>query len=406
MARLADRVDCTGGEVMSRFGVTFIDADPGNGVESLRMVGARITAINSPASDGDTVIDLRGARLLPGLINAHDHLQLNTLPALAPPKRYRRAHEWILDVDGRRRVDPAFEALVAVPRNDRLLVGGIKNLLSGVTTVAHHDPVYPFLSDPCFPTRVVTTVGWSHSLYIDGDEQVRDSYRSTPPDWPWIIHAAEGTDGESSLEFDRLEALGCIRANTLIVHGVGLSEQQRVSLDRAGASLVWCPSSNLRLFGQTADVGWLIERGRVVLGTDSRLSGGQDLLEELRVASACPGATQALLESMVTSRAAQLLRLPDRGALVPGLLADLVVVPADRPLSRCRRTDIELVVIGGAPRYANRAYAGMLAPTASWTEIRVDGHTRMLESTVARALSEARCHEPGVAMTDLSWRAA
>jgi cytosine/adenosine deaminase-related metal-dependent hydrolase len=252
----------------------------------------------------------------------------------------------------------------------------------------------------------VTSFGWSHSLYIDGDEQVRDSCRSTPADRPWIIHAAEGTDVESSLEFDRLEALGCIRANTLIVHGVGLDQQQRARLDRAGASLVWCPSSNLRLFGRTADVEWLTARGRVVLGTDSRLSGGRDLLEELRVASACPGTSEASLESMVTWRAAQLLRLSDRGALAPGMLADLIVVPADRRLSRCLRTDIDLVVIGGAPRYANRAYAGMLAPAAFWTEIRVDGHTRMLASPLARALFQARCHEPGVDIVDLTWRAA
>jgi cytosine/adenosine deaminase-related metal-dependent hydrolase len=391
---------------MSSRGVTFINANQRNGVESLRMIGARIIAINSPVSEGDVVVDLRGARLLPGLINAHDHLQLNTLPALVPAGRYCRAHDWILDVDVLRRTDPAFEALVAVPRNDRLLVGGIRNLLSGVTTVAHHDPVYPFLSDLSFPTRVVMNFGWSHSLYIDGDEQVRDSCQSTPADRPWIIHAAEGTDAESGLEFDRLEALGCVRANTIIVHGVALDAQQRARLDRAGASLVWCPSSNLRLFGRTADVGWLIERARVVLGTDSRLSGGRDLLEELRVASGCPGTSDALLESMVTWQAARLLRLTDRGALAPGLLADLVVVPADRPLSECLRTDIELVVIGGSPRYANRACAGMLSQSTLWTQIRVDGHTRMLESTLARALSQARCHEPGVDVADLNWRAA
>lgn len=383
--------------------VTFINGSDG---KSLRMAGARISSVNMPPVAGDTVVDLCGARLLPGLINAHDHLQLNTLPPLASPRRYNRAHEWILDVDGRRRTDPAFEALVAMPRNDRLLIGGVKNLLSGVTTVSHHDPLYPFLSDVCFPTRVVTRSGWSHSLYIDGVDEVRDSYRSTPPDQPWIIHAAEGTDQESAQEFDRLEELGCVRSNTLIVHGIALDSERRARLDRTGAGLVWCPSSNLMLFGQTADVEWLAQRGRVALGTDSRLSGGRDLLEELRVARACPGLSESLLESMVTGRAAALLGLNDRGALKPGLLADLLVVPADRPLSEVTRADIRLVVLGGIPRYADEAHAGMLGPPAFWARIRVDGCPRMLESTLARALSAAACREPGVDIADLTWRAA
>jgi cytosine/adenosine deaminase-related metal-dependent hydrolase len=383
--------------------VTFIN---GGGVNSLRMVGARIFSVDTAPMAGDTVVDLHGARLLPGLINAHDHLQLNTLPPLESPRRYNRAHEWILDVDGRRRGDPAFAALVAVPRNDRLLIGGVKNLLSGVTTVAHHDPLYAFLADLGFPIRVVTNSGWSHSLYIDGMDAVRDSYRSTPPGQAWIIHAAEGTDEESAKEFDRLEELGCVRSNTLIVHGIALDAERRARLDRAGAGLIWCPSSNLRLFGQTAAVERLAQQGRVALGTDSRLSGGRDLLEELRVARECSGLGDSLLESMVTWGGAGLLRLADRGALKPGLLADLVVVPAGRPLSELARTDIRLVVRGGIPRYADEAHAAILAPPGFWSRIRVDGCPRMLESTLARALSAAGCREPGVDISDLTWRAA
>jgi hypothetical protein len=43
-----------------------------------------------------------------------------------------------------------------VPREERLLIGGVKNLLSGVTTVAHHDPLYSCLQEATFPVRVVT----------------------------------------------------------------------------------------------------------------------------------------------------------------------------------------------------------------------------------------------------------
>ena len=60
--------------------VSFVNA--GGSVESLRIVGSRIAAINECASGGDLVVDLHGDRLSPGLINAHDHLQLNTLPEI------------------------------------------------------------------------------------------------------------------------------------------------------------------------------------------------------------------------------------------------------------------------------------------------------------------------------------
>jgi cytosine/adenosine deaminase-related metal-dependent hydrolase len=394
-------------ELRSR-GMTFINAGcPGAhaGVESLRMVGSRIVAVNGPAAADDLVIDLRGDRLLPGLINAHDHLQLNTLPPLESARRYAHVREWIRDVDMRRRNDVAFEELVARPRNDRLLIGGIKNLLSGVTTVAHHDPFYPFLSDACFPTRVVMDCGWSHSLYVDGDEEVRDSCRRTPPDRPWIIHAAEGTDREAAGEFDRLEELGCLRSNTLIVHGISLDPARRLRLEQASAGLIWCPSSNLRLFGCTAAVDGLAQRGRVALGTDSRLSGARDLLEELCVAREAAHLDEASLESMVTNHSAALLRLADRGALRVGTLADLVVLPAGRLLSQVSRSDVRLVVLGGLPRYADETYARIMPP-AFWTQVRVDGRPKVLETSLAAALSAAQSAEPGLEISAMTWRAA
>lgn len=391
-------------ELRSR-GVTFVNAGTA-GIGSLRLVGARIAAVNGAAAAGDLVVDLGGDRLLPGLINAHDHLQLNALPRLESQQCYRNVRGWIRDVDTRRRTDAAFAELVARPRADRLLVGGIKNLLSGVTTVAHHDPLYPSLLDADFPTRVVTNCGWSHSLYIDGDEEVRNSCMRTPPDCPWIIHAAEGTDAEAADEFDRLEALGCLRPNTLIVHGVALDSLQRQKLELAAAGLIWCPSSNLRLLGQTARVDELARLGRVALGTDSRLSGSRDLLEELHVARESTNLDDAELESMVTGQAAGLLRLTDRGALRVGNLADLVILPAGMSISQASRTDIRLVVLGGLPRYADEFYARSLLPDTSWTRVHVDGRPKMLDSELAAALAVAKTAEQGLEISALTWRAA
>jgi hypothetical protein len=293
-----------------------------------------------------------------------------------------------------------------VALDERLLIGGLKNLLSGVTTVAHHDPLYPFLVGEHFPTSVLAHYGWSHSLYIDGDEQVRNSYLRTPPDWPWIIHAAEGVDEEAAGEFDRLDALGCVGANTLVVHGIVLGAAQRRRLETASAGLIWCPSSNSRLFGRTAEVAELVRRGRVALGTDSRFSGSQDLLCEIKAAREATALEAGALESLVTRDAAALLRLSDRGTLKIGARADLLVLPRGMALATACRADVRLVVLAGRALYADADYARLVAPANHWAEIRVDGKPKMLESGLAAALRAASVSEPGLEIADVRWRAA
>ena len=387
--------------------VTFVNADiAGANAASLRIAGARIAGVGTASCPGDLVVDLQGDRLLPGLVNAHDHLHLNTLQPLEPTGHWRNVREWISEVNLRRRADPTFESQIAVARDERLLIGGLKNLLSGVTTVAHHDPLYPFLVGELFPTGVLANYGWSHSLYIDGEEPVRAAYGRTPPDWPWIIHAAEGVDEEAAGEFDRLDALGCIGANTLIVHGIALDRVRRARLEQVGAGLVWCPSSNLRLFGSTAEVSELARRGRVALGTDSRLSGSRDLLCEIRTAREVSALEAAVLESIVTSDAAVLLRLPDRGVLRVGARADLLVLPEGMALSSATRADVRLVVLGGRALYADADYARSVASVNHWAAVRVDGRPKMLERGLVNALSAATVREPGLEISELAWRAA
>ena len=345
---------------------------------------------------GDRVLDLKGDRLLPGLINAHDHLQLNGFPHLDYLGSYHNAGEWIRDFNTRLRADERLRASAAVPRAQRCFAGALKNLLSGVTTVAHHDPL-PEQPDG-FPTRVLGRFGWSHSLGIDGAEAVRAAYAATPASQPWIIHAAEGVDAEARDEFDRLEALGCLRGNTLLVHALALDEGRRQRLLACGAGIIWCPSSNLRLFGRTAEVEDLVRSHRVALGSDSRLTAAGDLLDELQVAREQTTLTEAELERIVTADSARLLMLNDRGTLVPGKLADLVVLPAGLALSRATRRDLRLVMLGGAGRYADGEYAGALDWASQWTQVQVDGILKYLQRDLAQIIASGEVTEAGVAV--------
>ena len=349
-------------------------------------VGVAQGRLATPA--GGRRIDLAGARLLPGLINAHDHLHLNgDLPRLRYRDGYRNARDWIADVTPRVDTDPVLLAHRARGRARRLVTGGLKNLLSGATTVLHHDARDAVLDATAFPVDAPAPAGWCHSLALAGEAAVRASRAATPPGSLWVIHAAEGVDEEAAAEFDRLEALGVIGPGTVLVHGLGLSPAQQRRLVALGATVVWCPGSNQHLFGRTLDPVWLASQGRLLLGSDSRISGSRDLLAELGLAARLTGWPDERLVDWVTAQAADALGLHDRGRLAPGLRADLVALPAGLPLSQARRADLRLVMVAGRPLYADAD----LGEALGLVPVRVDGRPKALAPHLLADLAE-----PGV----------
>jgi len=385
--------------------ISFVNATHGEGMTTVRIVGAHIASVGARPARDDRVVDLAGARLLPGLINAHDHLQFNNFART----RFRDSHtnvaEWIADVTARRHRDSQLVAGISLDVESRLFAGGFKNLLSGVTTVAHHDAYQAAFDAPDFPVRVLRHYGWAHSLAVDREAGVTASYHATPADWPWIVHAGEGVDEVARKEFARLEDLGCIRENTVLVHALGFDAPQMSRLIAAGAAVIWCPSSNVYLFGRTLDPLPLSLTGRLAIGSDSRLSGARDLLDELRAArDAAPGSAP-LLEMLVTQHNARLLRLGDRGELTRGALADLVVLPR-RPLADVRRAELRMVMIGGEMRYGDADLAAALAPAADCVAVVVDGANKVLARRLAERMEALHWCEPGVSLRGTSWRAA
>lgn len=367
--------------------ITFLNARLGGPRRvSLRLQAGRVDALDAAPASGERVVDATGDCILPGLVNAHDHLQLNNFPRLKYREHHDDVGQWIVDIDSRRTTDRAISEPAAVQRELRLLVGGLKNILSGVTTVAHHDPFYPSLSAEDFPCRVLADYGWSHSLGLEGDASVQASYRRTPTGTPWFIHAGEGVSAAARGEFARLERLGCLGANTRLVHGVAFSAAERARLADSGAGLIWCPSSNYHLFGVTADCTDLIARDCVALGSDSRLSGAGDLLDELRVARESLGLAPEALEPLVTRVGARLLGLADRGRLVPGARADCIVLPRDAPLGVARRGDLRCVILGGAMVWGDADYAEALMAPERHVEARIDGREKVLDCALADAL--------------------
>jgi len=387
----------------------------------LQFAGDTIAA--SP-TDGAATVDLPGHLIFPGLVNAHDHLQVNAVPPLRSDAPFPNSYVWA-EAFGAHFHDPEVAAALAVPAEIRFWQGGLKNLLAGATTVAHHDPWDAVLDDPNFPVRLLRRFGWCHSLGQaprDGlSGKLRDrltglwggaapfgppvieGFKATPPGAPFVIHLAEGTDTIARGELARLDALGCLAANTVLVHGVGLSPDDIDRIVAQGAGVVWCPSSNLALLGATLAPRRLFEVGRLALGTDSRLSGARDLLDELGGAAARGELAPAELLRLVTADAARLLGMPEAGGLAPGQHADAIIIrddggdPAAR-LVATRRADLRAVVRDGKPAIGDPDLADWFASAGvEAVSVTLDGHPKLLARVFAREAAIAL--EPGLALS-------
>lgn len=337
-------------------------------------------------------IDLTGFLLMPGLINAHDHLHFALFPRLANPP-YQNYVDWGEDIHC------AFPEIIAlhkaVPRNVRLRWGGIRNLLCGVTTVCHHDPLWPELQRDSFPIQVLQQYGWAHSPALGGD--LLTARAATPDNCPFIIHACEGVDAIARIELWQLDRLGLLDAKVVLVHALALDRRGISLIRRREASIIICPSSNDLLFGRTPDFPAISGVQKLALGNDSPLTAVGDLLDEVRFAThACNISPQAAY-GMVTEAAAVILRLLNaEGSITESGAADLIAVRdrGDSPaktLQSLAAADVEFVMVHGRVQLASEAILERLPASAGrgLEPLCVDGITRWLRAPVARLIEQA-----------------
>lgn len=312
-------------------------------------------------------LDLSGFEIMPGLINAHDHLHFALLPKLGSGP-YANATEWAHDIF-RPEEDPVRRHL-QVPKELRLLWGGLRNLLAGVTTVCHHDPWHPVFEQD-FPVRVVREYGWAHSLDFTAD--VKAAFDATPAGAPFLIHLGEGTDESAAQEIFRLEEIGALNDRTVLIHAVGLRDEGWNKVSKAGAAMIWCPRSNIFTLGRTVDPRSLDPVVPFALGSDSPITADGDLLDELRFVREHFEIEVADLRSLVGTQAQRVLRLADRPE-------DWIAAPAfgEPP---------ELVVIAGEIRLISPRLAEGIAESIFFP-LQVEGRPSVLVRTNTKELLE------------------
>ena len=232
--------------------------------------------------DGDRVpdtirkgppIDIGPVLAFPGIVNSHEHLEFNCYPALGTPP-YSDFLDWSHEVH--RDHSALIAEIEAVPRTARLTVGLLKNLLSGVTSVAHHGARLP--QDLDLPIRALSDFDIVHSPELDprGPLEFFKGWRRRPV----VAHIAEATTPESRRRALALMRWNIFRRPLIGVHGVALERSDFSKLD----ALVWCPASNLFLLGRTADIAAAKTKTTILFGSDSTISAPGTLWDHFRMA--------------------------------------------------------------------------------------------------------------------------
>ena len=343
-------------------------------------------------------VDLRGCAILPGLVNAHTHIELSGLRGAAPPAR--SMPDWARGLMARRAgstpdASAMQRALAEARRCGTALVGDIGNTRAPVAALRTAEmPAVAFREllgfDEPDPRALVERTCAELDREAGGNPRLRLAAHapySVSPGlfgalraaaerrrlWPLSVHVAESP---AELEFLRsgtgpwrglleelgrwvpgwtapaaspvgyLDNLNWLGPGTLLVHGVHLTDAELLRIAETGATLVTCPRSNRWTAAGVPPIARFHAAGvRLAVGTDSLASAPDlnmfaELAELRRLAPEVPAA--ALLRAATLGGAEALGYGATHGAIAAGRRAALLAVAAAGAAD-----DVEEYLIGG-----------------------------------------------------------
>lgn len=310
--------------------------------KDIRIENEIISEINSPGLHKEDVeINFEDCIAFPGLINSHDHLEFNLYPQLGH-KKYSDYVEWGNDIHS---IDTEIiNSIESIPVELRMKYGIIKNLICGVTAVAHHGVYNKCLEDS--PVTVIQNCTSIHSVRLGEKWKLKLNWIKNLE--PYVIHIGEGTNTESYEEINELIRRNLFNRKIIGIHGIAMNGKQ----SRNFVALIWCPVSNQFLFNKTADIDSLKKNTKILFGTDSTLTAGWNIWEHLRKAREMKLLKDEELFFSITNTAADVWGLNDCGEISEGKKANIIIGKRKsenlfESFYQINPNDIKLILING-----------------------------------------------------------
>lgn len=316
--------------------------------------------------------------LLPGLVNAHIHLELSAFTDIAPPASGQSFCDWIrslLQARQQGHIDPAELARLASTTLQQQHATGVGLLLDiGNVLPSTSDSLVTFLLELLGPTGKAeeqvlarlaalpdAVAATAHAPYsTTAGIMTALKHRADRLGHVFSLHVAESADEiellgsghgcfrgfleerdawenrfpvstlQSPGTVEYLDHLGLLAANLLCVHCVHVSEKEVQLLAAHGCKVCLCPGSNRYLGSGIAPVELMLRHGLLpAIGTDSAASNVElDLWREMQILHEDHSQVSAAqILSMATLGGAQAIgRDHDFGTLAPGRKAMLLNV--------------------------------------------------------------------------------
>jgi Synergist-CTERM protein sorting domain-containing protein len=353
--------------------------------ESGRIACAACDCASATGAAGATRINCPTGVISPSFINTHDHIPYQTAPKPDSGERYEHRNDWRGPKRGHTGISSGGST-----NTDGIRFAELRALMAGTTAVigesnqstpqgllrnldqngANEGLGKPAVESDTFPLEAIS----SNSQIASGC-----AYPEQPDPTEidnldaYVIHVAEGIDAVSRNEFLCLSGNGTgsvdvVKDQTSMVHLIGLDAADYALLASKSTALVWSPRSNIRLYGNTAQVALADRVGVLItLGTDWVPSGSMNMLRELRCADELNSTyfdnhfSDEDLWKMATLNAAVALDMGDViGSIKPGLFADLAIFDAatrrdHRAVIAAEPSDVVLVMRAGKILYGDAA---------------------------------------------------
>jgi cytosine/adenosine deaminase-related metal-dependent hydrolase len=347
--------------------------------------------------DGGPVEDLGNVAILPGLVNAHTHLELSWMRGRVPPCASMPA--WAASLMALRRgvtpdpPEPIVDAIREARASGTCLLGDVTNTLATyeplmdselsavlfrevigfsapdpealVAAVAEQmadltpiawlrpsmAPHAPYsVSPPLLQAIARATTGRPLSIHLGESAQEVEFLRDGTGEWRGLLEAVGAWNPSWEIPacgpVEYLDRLGMVNRDLVAVHGVQFTDADLSRLATGGATLVACPRSNRWTGAGVPPLDRFYASGvRVAVGTDSLASvDNLNLFAELaEVRRLAPGvAASRILESATLAGAQALGFASELGSIEPGKRAQLLAVRVPAGV-----TDVEQYLVSG-----------------------------------------------------------